>query len=65
MLLTIILVASVNFAPVDCELVRGYVLQHGRKEALAWAVGQVLLGNYSWQQLRAAKRCLDVLKGKS
>lgn len=47
-----------NFAPVDCDLVRQYVQEHGKREALAWALGQIALGNYSWQDLRAAKACL-------
>lgn len=57
--------ASPNFAPVDCQLVRQYVQEHGKKEALAWAIGQIAIGNYSWRDLRAAKRCLDVPKGAS
>ncbi len=47
-----------NFAPVDCELVRAYVQEHGKRAALAWALGQVAIGTYSWRQLREAKACL-------
>lgn len=43
---------------VDCQLVRQYVQEHGKAEALAWATGQVLAGNYSWADLRKAKACL-------
>lgn len=63
-LMVIWLAASTpNFAPVDCELVRQYVAERGKREALAWALGQITIGNYSWRDLRAAKRCVDASKG--
>lgn len=62
-LMAIWLAATPNFAPVDCEMVRQYVQEHGKKEALAWGIAQVLAGQYSWRQLRAAKRCVDLPTG--
>lgn len=63
-LLIIWLASTPNFAPVDCGLVRQYVQEHGRKEALAWALGQIAIGNYSWRDLRAARACLAATAAK-
>lgn len=66
-MLTLVLVLTVNAVviPMDCAQVQSLVAQYGRAKALAWAAEQIVLGTYSWRELRAAKRCLDQPKGKS
>lgn len=50
--------------PMDCAQVQSLVAQYGRVRAMAWAVEQITIGTYSWREFRAAKRCLDLPKGK-
>lgn len=64
LLLVAVLVHSQSAPAVDCEAVRAKVQEYGYKLAYTWAIGQVAIGNYSWGQFRAAKRCLDRPKGK-
>lgn len=63
---TLVMLLAVNAAviPMDCAQVQNLVQQYGRVKALAWAVEQIALGTYSWKELRAAKRCLDQVKGR-
>ncbi len=63
-LTAVILVTGLVIMPMDCDQVRSLVQQYGRARALAWATEQILLGTYSWKELRMAKRCLDAPKGK-
>lgn len=61
----LLLAAGMAVMPMDCAQVQSLVAQYGRARAIAWAMEQIVLGTYSWRELRAAKRCLDQLKGKS
>ena len=40
--------------PIDCNLVRQYVAQHGKAKALAWAVRE----GYNWREIQMARKCL-------
>lgn len=62
--LVILLAVNAVVMPMDCAQVQSLVQQYGRVRALAWAVEQIALGTYSWREFRAAKRCLDLPKGK-
>lgn len=60
----IALAANLSVMPMDCDQVRALVGQYGKVQATAWALKQMAIGTYSWREFRAAKRCLDVPKGK-
>ncbi len=40
--------------PLDCEAVRAFVAEHGKLEAIAFAVKN----GATWKQIRAASKCL-------
>jgi len=60
----VLLAANLTIMPMDCDQVRSLVMQYGKIKATTWAIEQITLGTYSWKEMRAAKRCLDVPRGK-
>lgn len=56
--LKVLIIAGMLFGSIDvasaydCQIIREYVAQHGRKAAIAFALQQ----GYTWVQIKAAAR---------